>query len=187
MKDLSATEIRVNDDVKLIALRSDQVKDLAKIFQSPENLEFVGKFPDWPHNPNLEEKMEGWIRESKEGSFLPLLILNKGMIAGVCRLLNINYEHEKVEFGYILLPNFTKKGIATASVKAMLGFAFNNLNLNRVELIIDSRNEDSIRLAKRLDFFYEGTLRQDYKYKYSQPGNYSDGMVFSMIKSEYKS
>lgn len=187
MRDLSKTEIKVNDKLKLVVPSIYQVDELVNLFQNSENLEFIGKYPDWPHNPNLKERLAEWIDQSSEGAFLPLLILHGGEIAGICRLLNINYEHEKVEFGYILLPKFTKKGIATASVKAMLEFAFNELGLNRVELIIDSRNTDSIKLAERLDFTYEGTLRQDYKYKYSQPGKYSDGQVWSMLKSEYKS
>lgn len=187
MRDLSKTEIRVNDELKLVVPSIHQVDELVNLFQSSENLEFIGKYPDWPHNPNLKERLTEWINQSSDGVFLPLLILHGEETAGICRLLNISYEHEKVEFGYILLPKFTRKGIATAAVKAMLEFAFNELCLNRVELIIDSRNTDSIRLAKRLDFTYEGTLRQDYKYKYSQPGKYSDGMVFSILKSEYKS
>lgn len=187
MSDLSNTEIKVNDDIKLVSLKNGQVKDIVRLFKAPENIKFVGEFPDWPHNPNLEQKVKSWIKDSKKGLFLPLVIFYKGEIAGVCRLIDINYSHEKVEFGYILLPDFTKKGIATECVKAMLSLSFNKLGLNRVELIIDSQNTDSIKLAERLNFTYEGTLRQDYKYQYSQPGKYSDGMVYSMLKSEYKS
>lgn len=186
MQDLSKTEIQVDDDTKLVVPNEDQIKELIETFQKPENLDFVGKFPDWPHDPNLESRVEQWLERSKDGSFVPLIALYKGQLAGTFRLIDINYKHERVEFGYILLPQFTKKGIASSCIKAMLGFSFDKLGMNRVELLIDSRNEDSIRLAKRLNYTYEGTMRQDYKYEYSQPGKYSDGMVFSMLKSEYK-
>ena len=44
----------------------------------------------------------------------------------------------------------------------MIVFAFDSLNLNRIEADVDPRNERSMRLLERLGFQREGYLRQRY-------------------------
>jgi ribosomal-protein-serine acetyltransferase len=186
MKDLSKKEIKVNENTRLIVPESGQVKELVKLFQDPENLKFVGKFPDWPHAKDLEQKIIRWLDLTKNGEFLFFVIVVDNKIAGTCRIIDINHSDEKAELGYILLPQFTKKGIATNCVKALLKFCFAELNLNRVELCISDDNLESIKLAKRLNFIHEGTLRDEYKYKFSKPGKFSTTQIWSILKKEYK-
>jgi RimJ/RimL family protein N-acetyltransferase len=187
MRDLSKTEIKVNHSAKLAIPDAEQIKKLVSLLQNPENLKFVDKFPDWPHAKDLEQKIFKWLELAKAGEFLFFIILVEDKIAGTCRIIDINYSDEKAELGYILLPQFTKRGIATNCVNAMLGFCFDKLNLNRVELCISDDNSESIKLAQRLKFKHEGTLRDEYKYKYSKPGEFSTTQIWSMLKSEYNS
>lgn len=187
MKDLSKTEIQVTKNVKLIVPNNEQIKELVRLFQDPESLEFIGQYTDWPYSTNLEEKIEHWIKQSKEGKFLFLIILVGSQIAGTCRIPNINFEDEKAALGYILLKEYTEKGLATACINSLLKFSFKNLKLNRIYLEIDSRNTPSIELAKKLNFTYEGTLREDYKYQNKPSHELSNWEIWSMLKKEYHS
>ena len=187
MKDLSKTEIKLIEDIKLSAPSKAQIKSLIKLFQNPENIDFVGEYTDWPYNPNLEEKIKEWIQQSEQGKFIFFIILVKNKIAGTCRILDINYEDKKATLGYILLKQYTRQGIATSCIKALLELCFYELKLNKVLLEIDARNRPSIKLEKKLRFFHEGTLRQDYTYHYKPSHELSDWQIWSMLKSEYKS
>jgi ribosomal-protein-alanine N-acetyltransferase len=186
MRDLSKTEIKVDENTELVVPKLEQVDDLVKLFQDPENLKFIGQYTDWPYAHNLESKIEQWVTQSKEGTFLFLIILVDSQIAGTCRIPNINPEDKKAALGYILLKEYTRQGLATACIKSLLEFSFSALDLNRIYLEIDSRNNPSIELAKKLNFTYEGTLRQDYKYQNKTTHELSDWQIWSMLKEEYK-
>ena len=81
-------------------------------------------------------------------------------LCGSIRLKEIDHDDRKAAIGYYLGSRFQGKGIATASVRAVLGHAFGPLSLNRIELQCAAGNQSSIALARRLGFTLEGVLRE---------------------------
>lgn len=187
MQDLSKTKIRVNDDIELVVPCATQIEELIIIFQDPKNIEFIGRYTDWPYSDNLKEKIQDWIELTSKGEFVFMIILVNSKIAGTCRIVDINSRDKKAALGYIILEEYSGHGLATGCVKALLEYSYKSLQLNRIYLEIDPRNKQSIRLAEKLNFTYEGTLREDYKYQNRPPYEFSDWQIWSMLKSEYKS
>jgi ribosomal-protein-alanine N-acetyltransferase len=79
----------------------------------------------------------------------------------------VNYHHReprnrKLEIGYILAPARQGKGLMTEALQAMLGYCFEQLDVHRVEALIQPDNAASIRLAIRLGFLLEGGPLRDY-------------------------
>ena len=70
----------------------------------------------------------------------------------------------------------------TEAIKAALDYGFNEMNLNRIQALIDPRNDASKRVAEKHGFQYEGTFR-DYEYEY---GGFIDLNMYSVLKLEYK-
>jgi hypothetical protein len=64
----------------------------------------------------------------------------------------------------------------------MLSHAFESLNVNRVELTVDSRNVASLAAVKKLGAVQEGILRQ---HKILESGYVRDTVLFSIIRPEW--
>ena len=63
--------------------------------------------------------------------------------------------------GYWLDRNFSNKGYMTRAVNIVTNFAFDELELHRIEINIRPENEPSIRVAEKCGYLYEG-LRPRY-------------------------
>lgn len=91
-------------------------------------------------------------------------------------------ETGQAEAGYDLNPNYWKKGIMTEAMTAIIQYGFERMALNRIELLIDPKNRNSLSLARRLGFKREGILREHYIYK----GQLLDDCLMSLLKREWK-
>jgi len=67
----------------------------------------------------------------------------------------------KAEMAIVLMKEHQGRGCALESVKLLLKYAFENLNLNRVSLKVAEKNERAVKLYERAGFRREGILRQD--------------------------
>jgi RimJ/RimL family protein N-acetyltransferase len=74
-------------------------------------------------------------------------------------------------------------GYATEAAFALLQWAFDTLDLNRVQAETDTRNAASARVLEKLNFMREGTLREDCVVN----GEVSDSWVFGLIRREWRS
>jgi ribosomal-protein-serine acetyltransferase len=90
--------------------------------------------------------------------------------------------NEWAEIGYWIDKDHEGKGIMTESVKALINYGFNELNLHRIQIKCDARNVRSKRIPERLGFKLEGTIRENHKYE----EGFSDGLTFGLLKSEWK-
>ncbi|RYD54709.1 MAG: N-acetyltransferase [Sphingobacteriales bacterium] len=90
--------------------------------------------------------------------------------------------HSKAEIGYaIYIEEYKNKGYMKEGVKAMLDFGFTEMGLNRVEALIGSTNEPSLKLVKSFGFVQEGIMRDHY----CKDGVVQDSICFSLLKREY--
>jgi [ribosomal protein S5]-alanine N-acetyltransferase len=81
-------------------------------------------------------------------------------LIGACGFNNISMEHRKTEMGYWLLPQNWKKGIMIEVIPSIINYAFNILNLHRIEATVENDNLASKKLLIKLGFEYEGTLKE---------------------------
>lgn len=66
--------------------------------------------------------------------------------------------NKKGEIGYWLSSSYQGHGIVTQSVLAVCEYAFNELNLQYVDLKINAQNDKSIAIAKRTEFKLMGNI-----------------------------
>ncbi len=81
-------------------------------------------------------------------------------LIGACGFNNISMEHKKTEMGYWLLPQNWKKGIMIEVIPSIINYAFNILNLHRIEATVEIDNLASKKLLSKLGFEYEGILKE---------------------------
>ena len=83
---------------------------------------------------------------------------NPAEMIGACGFNYRNHQHKKMETGYWLLPAYFGRGIMTEAVPVIISHAFTEMDIHRIEAMVEEGNDDSIRLLKKLNFNYEGTL-----------------------------
>ncbi len=91
---------------------------------------------------------------------------------------NANWQLRSFEVGYWGRTQYLGAGLISEGVAALVSYALDNLMANRVFLTMDERNLASQRLAERVGFEYEGTLRQDHM---SIQGGLRNTRVYSII------
>jgi len=96
---------------------------------------------------------------------------------------NYSVEHRRADF-WILIgePDFWGKGIGSSALKIMLHYGFEQLNLNKVCLLVRVENVPAIRIYTKCGFFSEGVLRQHYFID----NTFVDVFSMSIIKSEFE-
>ena len=105
-----------------------------------------------------------------------------GRYLGGSGLHRINWPLRTFEVGYWLRRTAEGHGFATEAVQILTRLAFDALDANRVEIRVDTRNDRSRRVAERLEFALEGTLRRAAADVNGRPTSIH---VFALIPEEY--
>jgi ribosomal-protein-alanine N-acetyltransferase len=72
-------------------------------------------------------------------------------------------SREVAQAGYFVLDRARGRGIASSALQLFVHWAFNELELIRVQALIEPWNEASIHVAERAGFRREGLLRRYFK------------------------
>lgn len=92
-------------------------------------------------------------------------------------------ENYYIQIGYVLNKKYWNQGIMTEALKAVIDFAFKNMNIERIELTHDVRNIGSGKVMLKNGLKQEGILR---KSKYIK-GEFIDRSYYSILREEYES
>ena len=91
-------------------------------------------------------------------------------------------EHARAEVGYRLARAHWRQGIMAEALSAALAYGYETMGLNRVEALVDPRNEASLGLLRKLGFVREGVLRE---YEYEK-GAFIDLIMMSLLRKEWR-
>ncbi|MCM3488216.1 GNAT family N-acetyltransferase [Alkalihalophilus marmarensis] len=109
-----------------------------------------------------------------------MIELTSNKVIGSCGFNVIDFKNERVEIGYDLSKSYWGKGFATEALTGLLLYAFETLAIHRVEAKVEPANLASIRLLNKLQFSYEGTLRQSEKAR----GSFVDLAIYSRLSTD---
>lgn len=119
------------------------------------------------------------------GITLPFVIedKNSGEIVGTTRLHEISPVHHSLEIGWTWLhPDVWRSRVNTECKYLLLRYSFESLDMIRVQIKTDLRNERSQRAIERLGAVREGVLR---KHRVLHDGYVRDTVMFSIISDEW--
>ncbi|HKI02754.1 MAG TPA: GNAT family N-acetyltransferase [Thermoanaerobaculia bacterium] len=103
------------------------------------------------------------------------------LVMGTCTLFHLDTDNRRAEIGYALGREHWGKGYIGEALGALLGFAFGDLDLHRLEADVDPRNAASIRSLERLGFRQEGYLRE----RWIVNGEIQDALLFGLLRREW--
>jgi len=125
---------------------------------------FLRQWLPWVDSTTALEHTRDFIRTSLE-HFAAEEGLTTGIwcgdeFAGTVGTHKISWPNRNVEIGYWIASKFQGRGIVTSACRALIEHAFQDWDLNRVEIRCASTNTKSCSVAQRLGFRLEGVLRE---------------------------
>jgi RimJ/RimL family protein N-acetyltransferase len=91
-------------------------------------------------------------------------------------------EDGRGEFGYLLGRQARGRGVATRALRLYAAWAFEELGIERLEVLVQPDNEPSLALAERVGFKREGLLRSQTVLR----GKRVDMVVLGMLRGELR-
>jgi RimJ/RimL family protein N-acetyltransferase len=122
------------------------------------------------------------MADTGTGARLAIDRASDGAFIGWCSLTGWNPDFRSATLTYCLDDAAWGHGYATEAARALLDWAFDTLDLNRVQAEADTRNLASARVLTKLGFLREGTLREDCIVN----GEVSDSWVFGLLRREWR-
>jgi len=106
-----------------------------------------------------EKKIDLFLDMYKNGTGYFWCIWKDNNIIGLILIKDVDNQVRSAEIGYMIDKEFEGKGLIKESCTLMIKFIFNVLELNKIVLCCDDKNERSIMIAKKFGFSIEGILK----------------------------
>ena len=169
-----------------LLLRKYKIEDASDIFEMYSNRE-VMKFagPDCHFTIEdskifIESALSGMAQ--KKDIFWTISLKSQNKVIGDISLCGIDYKHSITYFGLFLAKEYWNKGIMLEAGKPVIKFAFEDVNINRIEGQMFINHISSICGMEKLKFIKEAELRENF----SIEDKFQNSFVYSMLKSDYE-
>ena len=116
-------------------------------------------------NPTLSQLfVETKLRafQNKTEFFFTLKQSETRELAGLIYLKELDWEKQQGEFAYCVGYTFSGQGLATKSIKCLIKYGFNTLQLKTLQIIAHRENKSSIKVATENGFNWIKTLEKEF-------------------------
>ncbi len=168
-----------------LILRPFTLDDAPAVKELAGEWEIAATTANIPH-PYEEGMAEEWIRTHQEnfdkGEAVSLAITLKpegGLVGAIG--IHINKTNRLAEMGYWVGKPFWNRGYCTEAAREVVRYAFEELDLNRVQARHMIKNPASGRVMQKIGMQYEGTLRQSI-FRWDK---FEDAAMYSILRDEY--
>jgi RimJ/RimL family protein N-acetyltransferase len=169
--------------VRLRALRRD---DLSVVAEHYNDEEVVGSIAFWDAPCGADDAVEWFERNMKErplGRSMAIARLSDDAFMGSCGLYRFNWRARTASLGIaIWSPEGRDRGYGTDAVRLLHRYAFDTLNLNRIELSVFADNARAQRVYEKAGFVTEGRRRQAWFWN----GAYRDIIDMGVLRDDYE-
>jgi len=178
----------VLSDQQLTIRRYDAV-DVPLLFEAArESWPEVSVWLPWCHREySLEESLEWVLKAGKQWDggrefHFGIFHSHTGTFVGGVGLNELRHEHRLANLGYWVRSSWAGRGVAAAAAQLAVRFGFEELLLDRIEILAAVGNKRSQRVARKLGAAKEGVLRN----RLVIHGRANDAVVFSLIGPEWR-
>lgn len=139
-----------------------------------------------PH-PYEDGMAEAWISthptacEQGQGVTFAITLQPEDALIGAISL-GINQANLLAEMGYWIAKPYWNQGYCTEAARALLKYAFENLQLNRVQARHMTKNPASGRVMQKIGMQYEGRLRQ----QLLRWGAFEDADIYAILRQDFE-
>lgn len=156
------------------------LEELEQMLEDPELLRFT-RVPE-PVPPGFART---WLDRYQEGRFdgsreAFAIVDEDGSFLGLALAPRIEREARTAELGYVVAPAARGRGVATEALRRLTEWAFAELGLLRLELLISVEHGASKRVAERCGYVCEGVLRS----LHVKQGVHEDTEIWSRLATD---
>jgi [ribosomal protein S5]-alanine N-acetyltransferase len=143
-----------------VKIRPQELFDAERFFEifTCTNLEFI----EVPIKTLEEEEYFLRLNEAKRKANFEhnYSILFYGKLVGACGIRIDQHRPWVGEIGYLIDKDYQGKGIATEAVRQLEKVGFEKLDLQRITILMDTRNFASERVAQKCGYEKEGIMKK---------------------------
>jgi len=175
--------IVVSDQFAIVVL---ELRDADELFElTDRNRAHLRRWLPWLDNITRPEDTRAFIRAAQakgsQNNGTQLALRLNGRIAGIVGHHQIDWRNRLTSLGYWVGEEFQARGLATAATRALVSHAFDQAQLNRVEIRCATGNDKSRAIPLRLGFREEGLLRET-EWLYD---HFVDHVVYAMLARDW--
>lgn len=167
----------------LVWLTDEDIPAIYEIFSDPEVMKYWSSSP--MESTDDARKYLDEIRQLFAARSLfqwGIRSTESGDVVGTCTIHKLDIANRRAELGIILGRAAWGKGLATEALETLIRFAFDKLDLHRLEADIDPKNERSLRLFEKQAFQREGLLRE----RWHLFGEVQDTVLLGLLRREWQ-
>ncbi|MEG1257208.1 GNAT family protein [Clostridium sp.] len=163
-------------------VNAEDVEDIFKIYSDPQ----VAKY-DWYRPISTKNDALSIINrygeefQDKEEITWGVARKSDNKIIGYCCLGDFDDDSIRSEIGYGFNRDEWNKGYATETIKVLVKFGFEIMELNRIEAQVTLGNDASVKALKKANFLQEGIVRE----RTIMKGEFVDDVILAIIKKDY--
>ena len=170
--------------IMLREYRKDDIDPIRGWVNDPEIADNLSDIFLYPSTLNQTESFLNFVLEGKSNNEAHFIIAETRTESyiGQIDLMGIDWKNRCAELGIVIgRKDSLSKGIGSEAIRLLLEFAFERMNLNRIELRVHDYNERAYNCYLKCGFKEEGRLKQRHYYK----GSYSDLILMAILKEEF--
>ncbi|RZJ67448.1 MAG: N-acetyltransferase [Flavobacterium sp.] len=183
--DFNQNLILENGRVLLCPLQLSDVDHLLYLSENEPELWKYSLVPASGGRENLENYIRIAIEARDNKTEFPFIVFDKATnrFAGSTRFYDMNFPNKSLQLGYTWYGiDFHGTGLNKHCKFLLLQYAFENLEMERVEFRADASNERSIAAMKSIGCKVEGILRS---HAPNLNGGRRDSIILSILKDEW--
>jgi ribosomal-protein-serine acetyltransferase len=169
-----------------IIIRQFQSQDAESLYSAVRSsIPEISLWMPWCHAEYSVEESRSWVDLQDDlwdngQQFNFVITDNEGSYLGGVGLNAIDQHFHCGNLGYWIRSDAAGRGVAVAAALLCLQFAFEDVKLTRVEVIVDAENTRSLRVAEKLGAQREGLLRN----RVPVNGQRRDAVLFSLLPDD---
>ena len=102
------------------------------------------------------------------------------LLIGTIGLWRIVKEHYRAEIGYMLLPDYFRRGYMKEAITRVNEFGFKNMQLHSIEANINPANTGSAAVLESTGYSKEAYFRENFYFD----GKFKDSAIYSILNPE---
>jgi len=171
-----------------VGIRPYTMEDIPAAYEATlASVKEIQPFLPWCHPGYTLHELRTWVEtqivQFQAGNdFEFVIVTNEGRLVGGCGLNSIDWDNRRANLGYWVRSLATRRGVAATATRLLARWGFENTKLNRLELIISTKNLASLRVATKAGAMREGILRS----RLLLHGETHDAEVFSFIRRDFE-
>ena len=148
--------------------------------------EEVWRLTSWAAGPMRQAAVERLFRDREMSTVDDSFAIHRDGVedpVGVIGLMNVSEANASADLSIIVgSANDRDQGVGTEAMRLLLGYAFEDLRLNRVGLSVFDFNEPAISAYEKIGFAHEGRLRAAVR----RHDSFHDAILMSVLADEWR-